>query len=73
MLDDVAKIAAGLEVDPKATKHLLVKGGLAELRRSITAARAGLAKDPPDLAPATALGVSCQSCHGQGKSAPPFA
>ena len=72
IVDDVAKIAAGLEVDPQSKKHPLVKDGLAEFRRSITAAQAGLAKDPPDLASATALGVSCQNCHGQGKSAPPF-
>lgn len=65
-VDDVAKLAAGLGVDPVAQRHPLVKKGLADFQARATAAQAGLAKDPPDLASVDAMVSSCRECHARG-------
>lgn len=71
-VDDVAKLAAGLALDPAAKRHPLVKKGLDPFQNSVTAAQAGLAKDPPDLSAVDAVAAACRACHagGQPRKAP---
>jgi hypothetical protein len=73
VVDDVEKIARGLQVDPSARKHPLVRRGIEPFLRDVTLAQAGLVKDPADLAPVRALSSSCRQCHRGGQPPAPFA
>lgn len=65
-VDDVAKLAAGLGIDNDARRHPLVKKGLGDFQKRVTAAQAGLAQDPPNLASVDAMISSCRECHARG-------
>lgn len=64
LVDEMDKTAAALAADPAAAGHpLLGKGGLANFRADIQAARAALDRQPPDVQPARLLATSCRQCH----------
>lgn len=64
LVDEMDQTAAALAADPAAAGHpLLGKGGLANFRADIQAARAALDRQPPDVQPARLLATSCRQCH----------
>jgi hypothetical protein len=72
IVDDIAKLGAGLAAEPEAMKHWRVKTGLPAFQDTVTKAQAALAMDAPNLAAVEAIERTCVACHEHGKRPPRF-
>ena len=64
LVDEVKKTVSALAADPASQQHPILGAGLPKFLAEVEAARAELAREPPQVEAARRLAVSCRGCHG---------
>ena len=64
LVDEVHHTVSALAADPASRAHPVLGAGLPAFGAEGEAARAALAREPPDVEAAKRLAASCRGCHG---------